>query len=94
LSKSDFVQTEESKNTELGDLNFDLLTIRDENTKIHPLKKICMMFQYCLNSRFESCYSEVIKLISEFINIGAEKTTEFGGIDLLTKLGDLGIKRE
>ena len=49
-----FKQDEESKNTELGDLNFDLLTIRDENTKIHPLKKISLMFQYCLNSRFDS----------------------------------------
>jgi len=79
---------------ELPDLDFDLLTFRDESTKIHPIKKISLMLQYCLNSRFESCYTEVLKLITAFIHVGGKKTINFGGIDILTKLGNLDIKKE
>jgi hypothetical protein len=93
LESSFFKVEAGSTETELLGLDLDLLTIRDENTKIHPIKKISLMFAYCLNSRFESCYSEVLKLITTFVDIGGEKTIDFGGIDLLTKVGDLAIKK-
>lgn len=87
-----FKESKTAPDTELGEINFDLLTI-NENTNIHPIKKIIMMFQYCLNSRFESCYSEVLKLITTFIGIGGNKSIEFGALELLEKIGSLDIKK-
>lgn len=93
LEQSYFKADLGAKETELMGLDLDLLTIRDENTKIHPIKKISLMFAYCLNTRFESCYSEVLKLITTFVEIGGDKTIDFGGLDLLVKVGDLAIKK-
>jgi hypothetical protein len=85
-------ETKVTAETDVADLNFDLLTI-NENAKIHPIKKIIMMFQYCLNTRFESCYSEVLKLITTFIGIGGNRSIEFGALELLQKIGNLDIKK-
>ena len=87
--KEDGVKNE----SKIEDLDFDLLTIRDSNTKIHPVKKIVFMLKYCLNKRFENCYTEVLKLINTFIEIGGKRTVEFGGVELLQTVGNLQIKK-
>ena len=89
-----YFKAEEVKNeATIDDLNFDLLTIRDSATNIHPIRKIAYMLQYCLNNRFETCYTEVLKLITTFVDKGGNKTVDFGGVELLTKVGNLHIKK-
>lgn len=88
-----FKEKKDQKDDVLDGLDFNLLAIRDSSTNIHPIRKISMMLEYCLNSRFDQCYTEVLRLIATFIEIGGDKTVNFGGVELLTKVGNLAIKK-
>lgn len=94
LENSYFKADEKKEELKIDDISFDLLTIRESSDKIHPIRKVVYMFLYCLDSRFESCYSEVLKLITTFVEIGKLKTLEFGGLELLNAVGDLQIKKQ
>ena len=94
LEISYFKIEEKKEELKIDDISFDLLTIRDSSDKIHPIRKVVYMFLYWLDSRFESCYSEILKLISTLIEIGKAKTIEFGGYELLNAIGDLQIKKQ
>jgi hypothetical protein len=54
LEYSYFKPEEVKGDDKIDEIDFDLLTIRDSNSKIHPISKIVYILRYCLNRRFES----------------------------------------